>query len=74
MFEALSSPPGVGRGRPATLRYGKELKPEFSGHTGGFHREFIGNRREVSETVPGVAGGWGNRAKAKAKPKPEDES
>ena len=70
MFEAQSSPPGVGQGRPATLRYGKELKPEVSGHTGGFHREFIGNRREVSETVPDMAGGRGN----KAKPKKEGES
>jgi anaerobic selenocysteine-containing dehydrogenase len=67
MFETLSSPPGVGQGRPATLRYGKALKPEPSGHTGGFHREFIGNRREVSETVPGVAGGRGNKARAKSK-------
>ena len=72
MFEALSSPPGVGEGRPATLRYGKQLKPEFSGHTGGVHREYIGNRQEVSETVPDVAGGWGN--KAKAKPKKEGET
>ncbi|MEN8195555.1 MAG: molybdopterin oxidoreductase family protein [Pseudomonadota bacterium] len=72
MFETLSSPPGVGQGRPATLRYGKELKPEPSGHTGGFHREFIGNRREIAETVPGVAGGRGN--KARAKPKSEGES
>jgi anaerobic selenocysteine-containing dehydrogenase len=67
MFEALSSPPGISEGRPATLRYGKELKPETSGQTGGVHREFIGNRDEVSETVPGVAGGWGNKARAARK-------
>jgi hypothetical protein len=67
MFEALSSPPGVGEGRPATLHYGKELKPKTSGQTGGVHREFIGNRDEVSETVPGVAGGWGNKARAARK-------
>ena len=65
MFEALSGPPGIGEDQPAILRYGKDLKPEVSGQTGGVHREFIGNRAEVSQNVPGVAGGWGNKARAK---------
>ena len=60
MFETLSTPPGVGD-TPAILRYGKKLKPPHSGHIGGFHREFIGNRQEVSETVRGIARGRGNR-------------
>ncbi len=61
MFERLSPPPGIGR-TPKILRYGKDLKPAHSGHTGGFHREFIGNREAVAETVPGVATGRGNRS------------
>ncbi len=61
MFERLSAPPGVGR-TPGILRYGKSLKPPHSGRTGGFHREYIGNRAEVAETVPGIAPGPGNRS------------
>ena len=59
-FPAVEPPPGIGIA-PAVLRYGSDLKPAFSGHTGGVHREFIGNRAEVSETVDGVVSGRGNR-------------
>ncbi len=47
----------------ATLRYGTEFKGPPSGKTGGDHLEFIGNRTEVAETVPGVPPGHGNQKK-----------
>jgi anaerobic selenocysteine-containing dehydrogenase len=47
------------------LRYGATFRRTPGGKTGGVHYEFIGNRNETAETVPGVAPGHGNRRKAK---------
>jgi len=55
-FGHLAPPPSTGR-TPQVLRYGQTFRPPHSGHTGGFHREFIGNREAVAETVPGFARG-----------------
>jgi hypothetical protein len=50
------------------LRYGGEFahgKSGTSGARGGDHLEFIGNRTETAETVPGVAPGYGNKTTPK---------
>ncbi len=60
-FGSIAAPPGMPR-TPRIMRYGEDLRPPFSGRTGGRHREFIGNRAEVMATMPGVAAG-ASRAK-----------
>ena len=59
-FDALGPPPHAFPA-PDRLRYGTQFAGPPSGKTAGTHNEFVGNRREVAETVPGVRRGHGNR-------------
>ena len=36
------------------VRYGTQFSSPPSGKTAGTHRDFVGNRQEVAETVSGV--------------------
>ena len=63
-FDAM--PKRTAKGMPrGPLRYGATFRRTPSGKTGGEYHEFIGNRTETAETVPGVAPGHGNRPKGK---------
>jgi hypothetical protein len=61
-MEPVKAPPPRGLDDGGKLRYGAELKDRKAAATGQGtpFQEWIGNRHEVSVTVPGVADGKGN--------------
>ncbi len=61
-FEASAPMPGS-PDAPQILRYGVQFASPPSGKTAGAHREYVGNREEVSHAVPGVRPGHGNLTK-----------
>ncbi|MGH6947554.1 MAG: molybdopterin oxidoreductase family protein [Kiloniellales bacterium] len=55
--EALPGAPA----QPATLSFGADVKGRSSGRMGIPHREWLGNRDELSLCLEGIAAGHGNR-------------